>query len=178
MKRSNIHLSDTHWGFYTTDMDISHNEFELPIMLKYNFFRGKVNPFVSAGISPGLLTKSATQNIEGVYQVTNEDGTIEEFPVQPRPKIGTTNMKNRFNYSALVGGGINYKIGLNYVVFEARYSMGMLNVTDIKDRMLDDSIEARELKFPTGQIDDDFKIDNLSFFIGFVKPLYKPRKIK
>ncbi len=178
IKKSSLHLSDTHWDYYSTDMDISHTEFELPIMLKYNFFRGKINPFISAGISPSFLTKSATQNIEGAYKVTNEDGTIENFPVQPRPKIVTTSMKNRFNYAALFGGGINYKIGLNYLVIEARYAMGMLNVTDIKDRMLDDTAEARELKFPTGQIDDDFKINNLSFFIGFVKPLYKPRKIK
>ena len=77
-----------------------------------------------------------------------------------------------------MGGGINYKIGLNYIVFEARYSLGMLNVTNTKNRWREDIIEGRELKFPSGHVDDDYKINNLSFFVGFVKPLYKPRKIK
>lgn len=177
--RKNLHLTDTHWDFYTTNMDIIHNELELPIMLKYNFFRGKVNPFVSAGVSPSFLVESTVQNIEGVYRVSGVEGEPdEEFPVQPRPEIGTTKMKNRFNYSFLLGAGINYKIGLNYFVLEARYSKGMLNVTDEKKRWREDLPEARDLKFPTGHVDDDFKLNNISFFIGFVRPLYKPRKIK
>jgi hypothetical protein len=177
-KKSNIHVTDTHWDFYTTDMDFSQSEFELPIMLKYNFFRGKVNPFVSAGISPSYLTGASVNNIQGFYKAEAEDGTIEEFPVQPNPDIGTIQMKNKFNYSALVGAGINYKIGLNYLVFEARYSMGMQNVTNIDDRWLDNNTASRDLKFPTGQVYDDYKINNISVFVGFVKPLYKPRKIK
>ncbi|NJN28288.1 MAG: PorT family protein [Cyclobacteriaceae bacterium] len=173
LRRSTLNLRDTHWGFYETSMDISHTKVELPIMLKYNFFKGKVNPFVSAGISPQLLVKSAMLNIEGSYEQLGE-----KFPVQPRPKINTTDLKNKFNYVALLGGGINYKIGLNYLVFELRYGMGMLNETAEKKKMLDDTPEVRELKFPSGNIDDAFKINDLSFFVGFVKPLYKPRKIK
>ena len=179
--RKSLHLTDTHWDFYKTDMDIIHNELELPIMLKYNFFRGKVNPFVSAGVSPAFLVESTMQNIQGAYRITGTDGEPdEEFPVQPRPEIGTTKMKNRINYSILLGAGINYKIGLNYLVFEARYSKGMLNVTDVDNRWREDEDlpEGRALKFPTGYVDDDFKFNNLSFLIGFVRPLYKPRKIK
>ncbi|MCK5372151.1 MAG: PorT family protein [Cyclobacteriaceae bacterium] len=174
VSRKSLHFTDTHWDFYTTNMDIIHTDIELPIMLKYNFFRGVVNPFVSAGVSPAFLAESSIQNIEGVYR-DEEDG---EFPVQPRPEIGTGKMKNRFNYSILFGGGVNYKIGLTYLVFEARYSIGMLNVTDVKKRWREDFTEGRDLKFPTGHIDDDFKINNFSFLIGFVRPLYKPRKIK
>ncbi|MCG8308442.1 MAG: PorT family protein [Cytophagales bacterium] len=175
ISRKILRLSDRHWNFYLTNMDISHTEIELPIALKYNFFRGKVNPFVLGGISPGFLLESNVQNIEGAY-IDPDEG--EEFPVQPRPEIGTGEFKNRFNYALLFGGGINYKIGLNYLVFEARYSIGMLNVTNTKNRWKEDFSEGRDLKFPLGHVDDDFKINNLSFFIGFVKPLYKPRKIK
>ena len=180
LTQKKLHLSDTHWDFYSTNLDIAHAKVELPIMLKYNFFRGKINPFIAGGASPGFLLHSNVQNIKGAYrQSSDTEGMPDEyFPVQPRPKINTTKMKNRFNYSLLFGGGINYKIGLNYLVFEARYSIGMLNVTDEKKRWRDDFDAGRELKFPTGHIDDDFKINNLSFFIGYVKPLYKPRRIK
>lgn len=178
--RKKIHITDNQFNFYSINMDINHTEIELPIMLKYNFFKEKISPFAMVGLSPGFLISSSIQNIEGNYRINGggEQNEDEIFPVQPRPGIKTSEMKNRFNYSMLFGGGINYKIGLNYLVIEARYSLGMLNVTNEKERWREDILLGRDLKFPTGYVDDDFKINNLSFFIGFVKPLYKPRKIK
>jgi hypothetical protein len=175
-----IHLTDTHWGFYNTNMDLVRTEVEIPILLKYNFFRGKINPFISAGISPSYMMNSSIQNIEGSYLVINESngGEVEEFPVQPRPEISTSELNARFNFTTILGAGINYKIGLNYIVFEARYSLGMLNTVKPDDRWRLDNSDIRDLKFPTGHVYDDYKLNNLSFFIGFVKPLYKPRKIK
>ncbi len=173
-----IHLSDTHWDFYSTDMDLARTDIELPLLLKYNFFRNKISPFIEAGISPSMLVDASIQNIQGNYLV-NAGGIDEEvFPVQPRPEITSTRLNTTFNYSLLFGGGINYKIGLNYLVFEARYSVGMQNTIKPYDRWRLDDSDLRDLKFPTGHVYDDFKLSNLSFFIGYVKPLYKPRKLK
>jgi len=175
-----FHQQTTHWGFYITDMDYSFTKFQVPVMVKYNFFRGKMNPFVSAGVSPVYVSESSVKNLEGVYRVfTDVEGEYEDFPVQPRPTINTNSLRNQFNYSLLFGAGINYKIGLNYLVFEARYSNGMMNMVKTENRWREDiSEEVRALKFPSGHVDDDFKINNVSIFVGFVKPLYKPRKIK
>ena len=168
-----LHLAETHWdGFYKTDMDISHTEIEIPISLKYYFPLGKINPFALGGVSPSMLIESTIQNIQGAYESEGQ------LLVQSRPEIGTGKLRNTFNYSLFLGGGINYKIGLNYLTFEARYSIGMLNVTNTDNRWREDFDAGRDLKFPSGYVDDDFKINNLSFFVGFVKPLYKPRKIK
>ena len=168
-----IHLNDNHWDFYSTNMDIVRSEIELPILLKYNWFLGKVNPFVSGGISPAFLTNSSVQNISGSYY--NED---EEFPVQPRPKINTSQFTNKFNYSFVLGAGILYKIRLDYLVFELRYAMAMLNNTKEKNRWREDFMEARDLKLPTGHVDDDYKLNSLFFHVGYIIPLYHPRKIK
>ncbi len=178
--QSRLRQTDRHWNFYSTSIDLLHRSFTIPVMLQYNFNLGKINPFISAGVSPEFLINSSAKNIKGGYTVIGETGKEEEFPVQPRPTINITSMRNKFNYSILAGGGINYKIGLNYLVFEIRYSKGMLNVTDTKSRWREDEgfLRGRSLKFPPGHVDDDFKIDELSFFVGFVKPLYKPRKIK
>ena len=180
LTQSRLRLSDRHWDFYSTDIDLVHMTFTIPVMLRYHFSLGRINPFLAAGVSPEFLLGASARNIKGSYTILNESGVEEEFPVQPRPAINTTSMKNGFNYSLLAGGGINYKIGLNYLVFEVRYSKGMLNVTNIENRWRDDGDfnKARSLKFPPGHVDDDFKINDLSFFVGFVKPLYKPRKIK
>jgi hypothetical protein len=191
-----FHLTDTHWDFYTTNIEIIHEEIELPIMLKYNLFSGKVNPFCYVGLSPKYIVKSKA-NFSGIYRGKDELNQEDEYTrVTDRTDIITTNMKNRFNYAALFGGGINYKIGLNYISVEARFSLGMLNETDVNNRFLLSSQReilnteggkeidpkpfegGRELKFPPGHIDDDFKINNLSILVGFVRPLYKPRKIK
>jgi len=171
-----IHVTDTHWDFYTTNINLAQTQVEIPILLKYNFPMGKVSPFVQGGISPAFIYNSSIQNIEGVYFQNSE-----EFPVQPRPEISTNKLTTSFNYSTILGVGINYKIGLNYLSFEARYSMEMLNATKFENRWREDVPdyqEGRDLKFPTGYVSDDLKLNNLSFFIGFVKPLYKPRKIK
>ena len=173
ISQSQLHLTDNHFGFFTTDMDINHTRIELPIMLKYNFNEGIVRPFVLAGVSPNMLISSSITNIEGVYRESDED-----FPVQARPEIGTGKLRTTFNYSLLLGGGFHYKIGLNYLSVEARYSKGMLNMTDTKNRWREDFSEGRDLKFPSGHVDDDFKIDNVFILVGFVKPLYKPSKIK
>jgi hypothetical protein len=114
-----------------------------------------------------------------VYRIpTDIEGEYEEFPVQPRPEISTTELRNQFNYSLLLGAGISYKIGLNYLVFEARYSNGMMNMVNSENRWREDFAEGRALKFPSGHVDDDFKLNSVAIFVGFVKPLYKPRKIK
>lgn len=168
-----VHLKDTHWEFYSTNLDITHQDIELPIMLKYNFGGQKIYPFVSAGVSPSYLIQSSIQNIEGTYTREGED-----FSLQPLSQIKTVELKNRFNYSVLFGGGISYKFGLNYLVIETRYNVGMLNVTDPQNRWREDIKVGRDLKFPTGHVDDDFRLNNLSFFVGVVKPLYKPRKIQ
>ena len=134
---------------------------------------GDVKICACSGVNPSLLVESNIRNVEGVY--TNAEG---EFPLQTLPEINSAKFTRTFNYSLLFGGGINYKIGLNYLVFEARYAFGMLNVANAKNRWREDFEEARDLKFHSGYVNDDFKINSLSFFVGFVKPLYKPRKIK
>jgi hypothetical protein len=173
-----IHLRDTHWDFYTTDLDFNHTRLELPILLKYYFPLGRINPFVQGGVSPSYMLNSSFRNIEGFYKVMAEDGTDDQFPAQPRPEISASGMNHEFNYSAVVGAGINYKLGLNYLSFEVRYSMQMLNVTRKDDRWSENTADARTLKFPTGHVSDDFRLNTASFLVGFVRPLYKPRKIK
>ncbi len=185
-----IHLSDTQFGFYTTNLDIVHREIELPIMLKYNFFKWQVNPYFFGGVSPSFIVQSSMRNIDRTYQDLNDVESVANLQLQD---IVATSMKKRFNYSVLFGVGINYRIGLNYVTLEARYSKEMLNVAD-KDKRYSISSQkeipgeskpikntisgSRDAKFPLGHIDDDSKMDKLSIMVGFVYPLYKPRKIK
>ncbi len=189
-----VRLSDNQLGYYKTTLDISHREVELPVTVKYTFYKGKVNAYGLGGVSPSFIANSLINNIEGYsYDPPDENMVVNEAPLDLPPLVeSTTKMKNRFNYNILLGGGISYKHKLNYLVFEVRFSYGMLNVTDLENRnnigsqrvtrdgtiVKNDFPEGNQSKFPVGYVDDDFKINNLSFVVGYVKPLYKPRKIK
>ena len=118
ISRKTLHLTDTHWGFqsdnsnfFTTNMDFAHTEIEIPVLLKYNFWNKRINPFVVGGIAPSYLFESNVQNIQRAY-LGSDENSGEEFPVQSITEINNGVFKNRFNYSLLFGGGINYKVGL------------------------------------------------------------------
>jgi hypothetical protein len=49
----------------------------------------------------------------------------------------------------------------------------MKNVTNIENRF---SNYAEGLPYP--YVDDDFRLDNVSISVGYIHPLYKPRKLK
>ncbi len=178
MVQNKFRLDDFHWDFYRTSYELVHNHLELPVGLKYKLPGKKILPYVVVGMNPKWLFKSNAQNIEGNYVIENEDGTIETFPVQPHPDINTSNMKNSFNYSLFGGVGFVYRMGLNIVSLEARYEIGMLNVANEKNRWRTDFEEARNMKFPFAFVDNDYKLNSLTFMVGFIKPLYKPRKLK
>jgi hypothetical protein len=54
----------------------------------------------------------------------------------------------------------------------------MMNMVNTENRWREDIPEGRDMKFPTAHVDDDFKVNNVTFFVGYMRPLYKERKIK
>ena len=86
--------------------------------------------------------------------------------------------RNFLNRSLLAGGGVKYKIGKNFVYLDARYMMGMNNIT-IPDKNYYTQDGSLASTISTDQyVSDFFRLDNLSLSIGYIKPLYDPRKIK
>ena len=84
----------------------------------------------------------------------------------------------------VLGGGIKYKIGLDYIFADARYTFGLTNIVNPERRYADYS----ELQYDQGtsmepltkyaHIEDDFRIHNLFISVGYIHPLYNPRKLK
>ena len=79
--------------------------------------------------------------------------------------------------------GLKKKIGLNYLFAEIRYSFGLSNIVSVKNLYADNRsdqkyIDSLDPVFRYGHVDDYIRIDNVSFSIGFIHPIYKPRKIK
>ncbi len=161
--------------FYKPQIKNVRQEWEIPIYAKYVLWWKKWSPFVLGGISPNSLIDASMQDLQGSYTRTAEDEQL----IRPVASTNVSAFRRQFNYSLMAGFGVQYKIGINYLICEARYNIGMFNAVKEADRWRLDLANGRDLKFyPSVYVDDDYRINQLSIMISYIKPLYNPRKIK
>lgn len=149
----------------------------VPLSIKYSDDRGKIRPYVFAGYSLNLLMRD-----RGILTVINRDLRLSEdesvteelsSSENETPNLDLGDHRKTLNASFLVGGGIKYKYKLNYLFVDMRYSFGTKNMTNIGNRF---NNYSEGLPYP--YVDDDFRMDNLAISVGYIHPLYKPRKLK
>jgi len=141
--------------------------FDIPLYLKYSFSdSGKIRPFAYAGISANLLVE-AKLSPEGSDLDAPTFGATQS---SQSPDISIKNMRNSFNSSLIIGGGTKYKVGKNFFYVDLRYMAGLTNIAK--------NGEFNPLLVKFHYQSDFFRLDNLSISVGFVKPLYDPRKKK
>ena len=144
----------------------------LPIAVKYLHPQGRLKPFAFAGLSlQWLLTDRGQIKSFKTDQVEDQSQPIT-IPAES-PTLNLTSYRNAFNQSIFVGGGLRYKVGLDYVFGEMRYGFGLKNVA-IPTSTFDTDGPMVEW----GHTDDYFRMDNFSISAGYVRPLYRPRKLK
>ncbi len=147
--------------------------FDVPVYIKYRDNFGKVRPFGYVGFALNLLV-GAEGSIETINSTANE-GQVPT--VGPDEKLGYK--RNFLNTSFLVGGGTYYKIGRDFLFVDVRYMGGLTNITKEETNYY---AEGSELLTGTAAryrwVGDYFRLDNLSLSVGYVRPLYNPRKIK
>jgi opacity protein-like surface antigen len=147
----------------------------IPLTVKYGVDKGKMRPYGYAGFSFNLLLRD-----KGILNVYNRDSRMSDgsgdelsSAENETPNLNLTNHRQRLNSSFIVGGGIKYKYKLDFFFVDVRYSFGMKNLTDTKNRF---SNYAEGLPYP--YVDDDFRMDNFAISVGYLRPFYKPRKLK
>jgi len=144
----------------------------VPIAVKYGESQGKLRRYGYVGYSFNyLLGDKADIEIRN-RDAGDETGELLSFD-KSVSNVSLINNRSKYNSSFFVGGGLKYKYKLDYFYFDLRYSFGMKNVADPDDRY---STVTDGLPFP--YVDDDFRIDNLAFSVGYIHPFYKPRKLK
>jgi opacity protein-like surface antigen len=135
-----------------------------PVAAKYTIVTtGQLRPYVFAGYSFNLLFNDKAQ-----VHISKNDGEItldESLPEQDYNAY-----RRKANASFFVGGGTKYKVGLDFVFAEMRYNFGLTNVVVAPTTY---NGPAQEY----GHVDDYFRLDNLSISVGYVRPLYRPRKV-
>jgi hypothetical protein len=121
----------------------------------------------------------------GEGENTEKKIELEKLEVQS-PDLNLIKRRNRLNHSVIFGAGLKYKIGLDFVFVELRYSIGLKNIADANNMYASYSYGPTTPEWvktfePTGaftHVDDYFRLDNLAISFGFLRPLYKPRELK
>ncbi|MBX2916172.1 MAG: PorT family protein [Cyclobacteriaceae bacterium] len=170
-KRSTIKGNGKYFGDDNLSTIERQNWFDVPIYIKYAADSGKIRPFGYAGFAFNLLLSSRGNNWQ--FRFESEDGNIREITDRPE---NLTHKRNFLNRSLVIGGGVKYKIGKNFLYGDLRYMAGLSNITK-PDKIFydrDGNFDQSVVKF--AEVSDIFRLDNLAISIGFIRPIYNPRK--
>ncbi|GAA0894244.1 hypothetical protein GCM10009122_39250 [Fulvivirga kasyanovii] len=144
---------------------------DMPVFLKYRWDFVKIRPYVYAGVGFSYLL-SSKGTVKLIDRVGSGAEDLTEIPVTG-PEVDLKSVRNSFNRFAHLGAGVNYRLGYNYLVVDVRYMAGLSNIINEEEQYTNTI-----LLYKYGFVDDDKRLNNFSLSVGFVKPLYKPRKIK
>ncbi len=157
---------------------------DVPLYLKYSDNRDKkIRPFGYVGVAMNLLI-SASNTFVLEDKKPSSSVLITEGPAE-----SVYYQQNILNRSWLIGGGIKYKVGKNFLFADLRYMGGLSNMTEANKAYY---ANASNSKSNLGNSDyvlsnnvtrylyagDLFRLDNVSLSFGYIVPLYNPRKVK
>jgi hypothetical protein len=162
-------------GYAKNDVQImqeKHSGFDIPLYIKYSDDSGKIRPFGYAGVAINLMS-SAKVSLEFTDNSLNSEVGIKQISVNNENILFK---RNFFSQSLVIGGGVKYKLGRDFVYADLRYMAGLSNLTKADknyygdDGGFDPSITNYQF------VSDFFRLDNLSLSFGYIHPIYDPRK--
>lgn len=154
----------------------------IPLSINLSESKGKLRRYTYIGYSFNFLLRNRAdveiknrdwQSDDGNSDdVSPANGKLNSFDKQVS-NINLSRNRNAQNSAFFLGLGLKYKYKLDYFYFDARYSFGLRNLADIDHRF-----NSTQGGLPVPYVDDDFRLDNLALSVGYIHPLYKPRKLK
>lgn len=183
-------------SYSTQSIDLYHGDMKteidrqtwvnLPVYVCYSDNTGKYRPYAYAGYSlSSLLGDKGSIILRQSNRRRGED--IPEIIEVESSDFDFKERRIKLNQSVIFGGGMKYKIGLDFVFAEVRYSAGLKNIVNgniygnndhITDQKFNEWILSSTPAMEWGHVDDYMRLDNLSITFGFLRPLYKPRELK
>jgi hypothetical protein len=143
----------------------------IPVSLKYQFSKVKLKPYILGGVS-----------YNGMIRSRRNDLVREKIAGEPETKLeqgswSDINTKNRNNISINVGAGLMYKTnGIDYIVFEIRFSRLLKNIPDHSTRYGDIDSQSNIILY--GVALDDYSLSSFDLTVKFLRPFYRPKKIQ
>jgi hypothetical protein len=160
----------------------------VPLYVSYSDNIGKYRPYAYAGYSFSKLfaDKASMTSIKQDDSKNTEGEVVSPSLPIAGPELNFLKRRMDLNQSLIFGAGIKYKIGLDFVFVDARYSAGLKNIVNpdypvgdpTYDRTSGEWVDSSTPTTAHGYRDDYIRMDNIALTIGFLRPLYKPRALK
>ena len=139
----------------------------LPVLLNYNFGKSqKWIPYLNLGGSVSYLLSAKAAPI----RVDETDGNNQREIKEGEIAIAT--LRQKINFNLIAGAGLRVKdvLGRGYLFLDFRYSHGLNNIVNEKDRYSNEDLVYKYL-----YVDNNFKINSFQYSVGYSYPLYKPK---
>jgi opacity protein-like surface antigen len=138
---------------------------EFPIFLRYDFNGWKkFVPYLRAGLVPSWLI-SANGSISNTYPAD-----VFLTPVSS-PTLDITGERKKFGFGVLAGAGIKYAIPrLGNVFIDIKYQPGL------SAQLSGTSMNASENLFKYQMVNDNIRLNQFAFSLGFSHSFYRPIK--
>ncbi len=142
------------------------NRMALPVGLSYAFAEGDFKPFISIGVSPCILIAATADG-------TRDYSTTGTFRYNPVSVVNEDILPARKTFSLLTyaGVGLKYKLGPGEFFLDARYCLNLQNQVKTSGRF------EGKLPWDILYVSDNFTMNSLGFSVGFMLPVYNPKKI-
>jgi hypothetical protein len=134
-----------------------HNIISIPLILKYSVKSKRgVEPYFTTGLEFNYLL-NANANIDGAI---------------PSPSTQVTEERTRLNYGVILGTGFRGKIG------PGNLSVGVRYVRGLNDQVQEVYPNNGAFQLTYGSVISRYYINTFNLNIGYLIPVYKPKKIK
>ena len=156
---------------------------DFPMYLKYSYFlNNNIRLFGYGGFAINYLLSAKNE-----FNYTDNKPSGSQV-VATGPSESVIYQSNQFNRSWVIGGGIKYKWGKDFLYADIRYMGGLSNMADESQLFYTSNLDKSQIGDPTAYlsanvtkyryVSDLFRMDNLSLSFGFIHPIYNPRKVK
>ena len=144
----------------------------LPISVTYNFYnKNDLIIYGRGGLATNILLNASISNIptNTIKDANNNTTTV----TPPQGLINLNSERRKFNFSLVTGAGLKYKLGKNFLVFDASYWFGL---NDVSKDPWDNTHNGANVF--NGYTSDSFRVNNMSFTMGLLIPIYKPKLLR
>jgi len=157
---------DTLFSYSTVELPQQQAYIEVPLLINYNFGKGRWNPYFNLGGSFAYLLSAKATPLRVDKTGSNNQRELKE------PPFSINSLRTTLNYNLIASAGIKIKdvIGRGYIFFNIRYSYGLNNVVNAKNRYSNPVLMYNFL-----YIDNNYKLNSFQYSIGYSYPLYKPK---
>ncbi len=152
---------------------------DIPIGLQYNFMENRKDrlvPYISFGLTGHYLIDAKLKQLQRSVSLLEAgkdklfEKRIEQITTFEENIIADFPLRTRFNLSARVGGGLQIKLGHNYLNLGMEWTWFSRNLVNATNRYRND-----QLIYSFGYVDDDFIQISPQLNIGLKHIFYNPK---